>query len=114
MDLKKLLEPYAEGGLRTIEGQIKWLQGKGIPQAHIDKAILSVYDEMDRGKAFANGNDLDQELLRVAREEHQAELSDQAAKLEAFFNGLKGKWREEMAKAGRPSVWKRIRAVFRP
>jgi hypothetical protein len=89
IDLKALLEPYSEGGHRTIEGQIKWLVSKGIPREHVDKAILTVYKEMHEGRVFPTPNDLDQELLRVAKEHHTLELSESVAKLEHFFNNLK-------------------------
>jgi hypothetical protein len=88
MELNKLLEPYSEDG-RTIEGQVKWLLNKGIPKDHIDKALLSVYADLEKGKTFESGHHLDHELLRVAKDSHTSEITEQIAKLESFFNGLK-------------------------
>jgi hypothetical protein len=101
MDFKKLIEPYSEGGLRTIEAQIKWLLSKGIPRHHIDQAILTVYQEVEHGRQFTAseseqeraegktaGHYLDHEIFRVAKELYQAELSESVQKLEDFHNGL--------------------------
>ncbi|MGO9020473.1 MAG: hypothetical protein ACLQVJ_19210 [Syntrophobacteraceae bacterium] len=94
MDLNKLVEPYSEEGKRTIEAQVKWLLAKNIARHHIDQAILTVYDEMERGKVFLAsathnaGHHLDHELLRVAQELQRAELSDSLSKLEKFHNDL--------------------------
>ena len=96
MDLNELLKPYSSHG-RTIEGQIKWLLSKGIPREHIDKAILSVYDEIARGRTFEDGKALDHYLLEVAHGHHQSELSESIAKLEGFFNDLMKTHRDEAA-----------------
>ncbi len=108
MNLATLIEPYAERddkgvAARTVEAQIKWLLGKGIPRDHIDKAILSVYSEMEKGKTYASGHDLDHALLDAAKGSHHEEISDSVKKLEDFFNGLKA------PTAGR---WKHLKAVF--
>ena len=75
MDLNKLLEPYSEDG-RTIGGQIKWLMGKGIPQHCIDGAISKIYKEIDLGRKFLNGNELDRALLTEAKDAQNKELED--------------------------------------
>ncbi len=108
MDLGQLIEPYAErddkgNPARTIEAQIKWLLKKGIPRDHIDKAILSVYSEIEKGKTYASGHDLDHALLDAAKGSHHAEISDSVRKLEDFFNGLK---------TPAASRWKHLKAVF--
>jgi hypothetical protein len=116
MELNKLIEPYSENGVRTIEAEIKWLMGKGIPRHHIDQAILTVFDEIERGKEFvadeANsaGHFLDHELLRVAQELHRAELADSVKKLEDFFNSLTARHTETtiaeaIAKMNKPLNW---------
>jgi uncharacterized membrane-anchored protein YjiN (DUF445 family) len=105
MDIKKLLEPYSEEG-RTVDGQIKWLLGKGITRDHIDKAILTVYDEIERGKVFENGHALDRYLLEVAQKLHKAELDDSVKKLEDFFNSFKGQWTADLQGQTR---WQRIK-----
>jgi hypothetical protein len=108
MDLAKLIEPYSERNedgkpLRTVEGQIKWLLGKNIPRDHIDKAVLRVYDAMEKGKTYENGHELDQALLEAAKESHELDLADSVRKLQDFFNGLK------LPDAGR---WKYLKAFF--
>jgi|GEM_PF-1447695 hypothetical protein len=113
MDLNKLIEPYSEDGARTIEAQVKWLLAKNIPRQHIDQAVLTVYDEIERGKVFvadatnSAGHLLDHELLRVAQELQRVELSDSVKKLEDFFNSLTARHTEAtiadaIAKMNRP------------
>jgi hypothetical protein len=103
MNMQKLLEPYAEGGARTVEGIMKWLLGKGVPQQHIDQAIISVFHEMESGKTFPGGHELDRYILEVANNFHKSELSDNAKKLEEFFNAFVTKKRP---------LWDRVKAVF--
>lgn len=79
MDFVKLLEPYSEGGLRTIGGQTKWLL-KYVPQHAIDYAISNVYKRMETGETFADGDKLDKELLKVAREYEKKDIEDQLRK----------------------------------
>jgi len=115
MNLTELLAPYSEPQpdgtpLRTVEGQVKWLLSKSIPRSHIDQAVLSVYDEIERGKTFASGADLDHYLLEVATHLHKVELTDSVVKLEAFFNQLMKTHRdaaasEIIAKMQRPLNW---------
>jgi hypothetical protein len=94
LDLKKLLEPYSEGGVRTVEAQVKWLMSKNLPRHHIDQAILTVFQEMHHGRTFEaddkhlGGHHLDHELLRVAQELQRAEIEESLKKLEDFHNGL--------------------------
>jgi hypothetical protein len=94
LDLKKLLEPYSEGGARTLEAQVKWLLSKNLPRHHIDQAILTVFQKMHHGHRFEAddkhpaGHHLDHELLRVAQELQRAEIEDSLKRLEDFHNGL--------------------------
>lgn len=88
LDLKKLIEPYSEGGLRTLEAQVKWMLSKNLPRHHIDQAILTVYQELHHGRSFEAGHHLDHELLRVAQELQRVEIEDSLRKLEDFHNGL--------------------------
>jgi hypothetical protein len=101
MDMKALLEPYVENG-RTLEGQMKWLLSKGIPQNSADQAMLYIYDELDRGKKHENGFELDRALLEKALDLHRNELINNVQKLEDFFNDF----------AKRRTIWQRIKAVF--
>ena len=112
MDFSKLLEPYSEGGLRTIAGQIKWLLTKNIPQDKIDQAILHVYNEIEGGKVFVDGNELDQYLLQHARTFHTNDLEVHAKRLEEFFSNMKKKWKEETTKVESLPLWLRIKNVW--
>lgn len=76
----------------------------------MDQAILSVYDEIERGKSFESGADLDHYLLEVAQHLHKVELTDSVVKLEAFFNQLMKTHRdvavaEVVARMRRPLNW---------
>ena len=96
MDYTKLLAPYSEDG-RTIEGQIRWLADKyQIPRNFIDQALMSVYDEVERGKKFTNGHDLDRYLLSVAHGLWKGEAVDSIRKLEAFHGELRNQWSEDL------------------
>jgi hypothetical protein len=65
---EELLEPYKENG-RTIKGQMDWLRNrKGFAPNIVEQAIAEVYTEIDKGKSFADGNELDQYLLAKAKE----------------------------------------------
>jgi hypothetical protein len=69
---EELLEPYKENG-RTIAGQIAWLRTKkGFAPNIVEQAIQETYIEMDNGKTFIDGNELDQYILakcKAIREE---------------------------------------------
>lgn len=74
MDFEKLLEPYSENG-RTIAAQYKWLTRKGMPETAINYAMTAVYKRIESGETFLNGDALDQTLLNVAKEYHDAEIT---------------------------------------
>lgn len=112
MDMMQLIEPYSDGGARTPQGQVKWLQGKGIPQDKIDQAMLHVYDELERGGTFEDGHALDRHLLEVAQGFHKEDLDASVARLESFFNNFKTKWSDELKAQARPTRWKYLKAVF--
>ncbi len=112
MDFTKLLEPYKEDG-RTPQGQIKWLTSKQIPRDKIDQAILVVYDELERGKTFKDGHELDRYLLEVAQGLQKIGLDEEVKRLETFFNTFKDKWQEELKNAQKSGVWQRVKAVFK-
>jgi hypothetical protein len=92
MDFNKLLEPYTENG-RTIGGQIKWLAKNGIPQESIDYAISAVYGRISNGEVFAEGHDLDRELLKTGQEHHSMQLQQQMEKrIGEISNNLDVEW----------------------
>jgi uncharacterized membrane-anchored protein YjiN (DUF445 family) len=87
MDFDELIKPYSEND-RTVEMQVKWLLSKNIPRSFIDQALLVVYDEIERGKVFENGHELDRYLLQAAQDLYQAEVNDSVQKLQDFHNTL--------------------------
>ena len=91
MNIRALLQPYAENN-RTIEGQFSWLQKKGIPGGVIEKIMMEVYDEIDRGAKYADGHELDRAILARCQEQVTADAAEQWGKLETWLNSLRGKW----------------------
>jgi hypothetical protein len=92
MDYTQLLAPYSDNE-RSLGGQIKWLVKKGIPQSSIDYAISSVYSALANGKTFSDGNELDQELLAVAKEHETKDIEDQLKKrIGEISNNLDAEW----------------------
>ena len=64
----ELIAPYVENG-RSVEGQILWLRNKkGFAPNYAEQAIQEVYAEMDAGKTFVDGNELDQYILARAKD----------------------------------------------
>jgi len=110
MDFEKLIEPYKENG-RTPAGQIKWLLSKGIPQANVDQAMLYVYDEIQRGRTFESGHELDRYLLTKAQEFQKADAEAQVQRLQEFFGKFKENWHREMTR--KKSRWERFLEVFK-
>jgi len=122
-----LLEPYAErdkDGVpkRTIEGQIKWLTNRHhLPKDVVDRAILQVYNELEEGKKFedsetdgAAGHQLDRYLYNVAQDIIKQSVKKQAKELEDFMLKFKKSAVEKYVATQRGSVWKRVKAVFKP
>jgi hypothetical protein len=126
MDFKTLLEPYAEPNkegvpTRTVEGQIKWLTNRHhFPRDVVDKAILKVYNEIESGKAFiadddgSAGHHLDRYLFSVCEEIVGLNVRKQAKELEDFLHKFKETAVEKYVAEQRGSVWKRVKAVFKP
>src|SRR3972149_3690460 len=111
MDYKKLCEPYAENG-RTPEGQIAWLTKKSIPKAIIEQAMLYTYDEMERGRAYENGHELDRALFARAQTlEKEAALASLRL-MEEYHQKLRDQWGEDLQKVAsatkKTPLWKRI------
>ena len=71
IDFNKFLTQF-EGW--SVEGQIKWLQGKNIPQIVIDHVIAEIYKEIEQGKKFIDGDSLDKELLKRCKDNLNLEL----------------------------------------
>jgi len=122
-----LLEPYCErdkDGVpkRTVEGQIKWLTNRHhLPRDVVDRAILQVYNELDEGKKFEDseangtaGHQLDRYLYDVAQDIIKQSVKKQAKDLEDFMLKFKKSAVEKYVASQRGSVWKRVKAVFKP
>jgi hypothetical protein len=126
MDFKTLLAPYSgvdkDGNpKRTVEGQIKWLTNRHhYPRDVVDKAILRVYNELEGGKVFeadengSAGHNLDRYIFDVCKELVEANVTKQAKELEAFLMKFKETAVEKYVNEQRGSVWKRVKAVFKP
>ena len=122
-----LLEPYAErdkdgNPKRTVEGQIKWLTNRHhLPRDVVDRAILRVYNELEAGLTFTGsdtegtaGHQLDRYLLEAAQDIVKQNVTKQAKELEDFMLKFKQTAVEKYVLAQRGSVWKRVKAVFKP
>ena len=96
MDYKKLLEPYIEDG-RTLEGQILWLKKKGIDESIVMKAMENVYFQLNQGKLFKNGHDLDMFLLEIARDMAINQAKELMEKIQGSVVGgfLKGMFKKK-------------------
>lgn len=122
-----LLEPYAErdkdgNPKRTVEGQIKWLTNRHhLPRDVVDRAILKVYNELEAGLVFKDseidgnaGHQLDRHLYNTAQDILKQNVTKQAKELEDFMLKFKQTAVEKYVAAQRGSVWKRVKAVFKP
>jgi len=110
MDYEKLLEPYVENG-RTVVGQASWLLKKGIPKATVDQAMLYVYDELDRGKTYATGHELDRALFDKGMELLKEDVVISLKQLQDFHQKMRDKWGEDLSKlipVKKTALWKRI------
>lgn len=84
----ELLEPYVENG-RSIAGQITWLRfRKGFPPNIVEQAMQEVYTEMDQGKTFADGNELDQYLLAKAKEIREEDIKASIERMQHRITSL--------------------------
>jgi hypothetical protein len=137
MDIKAILAKFTDEKEFTVEGQIRWLQKQGFAQDQIDHAMLKVYFDLERGLIpckwntgaevvylsgdvpksgahweggpISTGNDLDQYLLKVAKEIRTKELSDKAASLGDLVSKMKAQWEADAAKANaKPGFFKRL------
>lgn len=137
MDIKALLAAFTSEKEFTVEGQIRWLQKQGFTQDQIDHAILTVYFDLERGclpckwntgaevvylsgdtaksgehwegGAITTGNDLDQYLLKVAKDIRTKELSDKVAAIGVQVAKMKSQWEADYKKANaKPGFFKRL------
>jgi len=109
MDFVALHLKYKDSDSPSVEGQIRWLQKQGFAQAQVEQAMISVYDEIERGEAtFSNGHELDQYLLKKAKSIRTEELSNQIVRMEEFVDKLKGQAIAEYKKQQAKPWYKRL------
>lgn len=98
MDIKKLHEPYKDQNSPSPELQLRWLKRLGYEPHVIDQAMLTVYTEIEQGRTFKDGAELNFYLKTTAERARQAELSAYVVNLERFEAKLKAKWEAERLK----------------
>lgn len=137
MDIKALHERFKDGDSPSVEGQIRWLQKQSFAQDQIDHAILKVYFDIERGCTpckwntgaevvylsgdqpksgehweggpISTGHDLDQYLLKVAKDIRTKELSDKVASIGEQVTKMKNQWEDDYKKANaKPGFFKRL------
>lgn len=137
MDIKAILANYTDEPAYTVEGQIRWLQKQGFAPDQIDQAVLSVYFDIERGLLpnrwdtgseivylpgdqpksgehwlggpITGGHELDQYLLKVAKDIRTKELSDKVAAIGVQVSKMKAQWEADYIKANaKPGFFKRL------
>ena len=124
MDFKKVFVPYHEEGVeRSYNAYLKWLTGPkyNIPKEFVEKALLTVITELHQGKEFVKddlwsaGHYLDHYIRERAIYFRDEWAKTEEERMQNFFNELVQIHIEEFKKSlEHPSLWKRIKAVFRP
>ena len=136
MDLKVILSNYTSKKDHTVEGQMRWLQKQGFTEDQIAQALMTVYFDLERGVLpnkwvidgvttylpgdqpkgsdswvggpISGGHDLDQYLLKVAKDIRTRELTDKVAALGVQVAKMKAQWEREYIKANaKPGFIKR-------
>ena len=138
MDLKAILAGYTTKPEFTVEGQMRWLQKQGFTEDQIAQALMSVYFDLERGvlpnkwrmgpegetvylpgdqpKAsetwiggpIGGGHELDQYLLKVAKDIRTRELTDKVAAIGIQVAKMKAQWEKDFIKANaEPGFFKR-------
>ena len=108
MKIEELHAKFKDASSPSPQAQIKWLSRQGFTPAQIEQAMLLVYQEIEQGKIFINGFELDQYLLLIARSLQQTEQSEQLKKIELVYDKMKTRWDNEK----RPGLMTRIKKVF--
>ena len=115
MNFEELYKPYVTVEAPDVTGQIKWLL-KEFPQHIIYQAMLSVYTEVEKGKALSASKDhtatwhLWMYLKDVAQEMHKQELTLYVKHLESFHTKLAEKIDAEWnALSGVKKIWEVLR-----
>ena len=138
MDLKAILANYTSKKDHTVEGQMRWLQKQGFTEDQIAQALMTVYFDLERGvlpnkwqmgpdgetaylpgdqpKAsetwiggpISGGHELDQYLLKVAKDIRTRELTDKVAAIGVQVSKMKAQWEKDYLKANaKPGFLKR-------
>jgi hypothetical protein len=118
---EKLHEQYKSADSPSVQGQIAWLQKKGIPLEHIQSAMMHVYGELARkekvfkdttipdggeGHVYSAGAQLDHYLLSHAKRVHDDGLRNIVGQMEKNHNALIN------ASFGKLGWRKRLKALF--
>lgn len=136
MEMKELHKRWKDDSSPSVEGQIRWLQKQGFAQHHLEQALITMYGEIESGKIpmvyelegreslfrsakepppderwagreIADGNELDQYLLNVAKQIRTDELTAMIKNMEQFEAKLKAKWEAER-KEEKPGFFSRL------
>lgn len=93
LDVMKELVKGFEG--YEPEGQLKWLRKKGFSPQVVDFAMTDLYYGLSQGRKFENGYDLDQELLRLAKEYEDIEAKAMITSANTLKKQMEGsKWQK--------------------
>jgi hypothetical protein len=98
MDFDKILAPYKD---RSAGVYIKWLQKKGVPPGIIDTILVQKCQEIEKGRVYKDGMELDRDILDAAiamnlkeiEESFQARISGIQKQLDSEWEGLT-KWQK--------------------
>jgi len=102
MDLRALHAKYRDQDSPSVELQVKWLKRLGFEGQVVDRAILTVYTEIEQGeKDFKSGGELNLYLKEVAEGIRKDDLTAYVSHLEKFEAKLRKKWE------GKLPWWKR-------
>ena len=112
---EQLHAPYKGPESPSPAAQVKWLLTKQIPTNVVEQAMVSVYDELDRGKKFASGFELDRYLLSVAQAFHKRDSEAHLQALENFHQHMRTKWNEDLRKLvliKKVPLWKKVLTLW--
>lgn len=138
MDLKTIHDAFTQKKDHTIEGQMRWLQKQSFTEDQIAQALMTVYFDLERGvmpnkwqmgeggetvylpgdqpkasETWIGGpisgfHELDQYLLKVAKDIRTRELTDKVKAVGEQVAKMKAQWEKDFIKAhAKPGFLKR-------
>lgn len=137
MDIKAIHRKFTSQPDHLPEGQTLWLKKHGFREDQIEIAMTKVYFDLDRGcipckwdtgseKVYLSGDqppsgehwkggpiettdDLDQYLLKVAKDIRTQEETDKINRMGEVINKMKAQWEDDYKKANsKPGFWQRL------